>query len=350
MIVYLIKSILSLGILLGIYRLFLEREKMHRFNRFYLLASVIFSLLCPSVVINISPEVVEHGGAIAGISGSEYLFSWNNILVWLSAFWLEFGVFLVAGYILISGVLILRILFNLRNIVARAYHHERIDYNGAKMVLVPEKILPHSFLNFIFINKSEYESQKVEQELLTHELTHVNQKHTLDILFLELLQAVFWFNPLLVFLKKAVRLNHEFLADEATISSHYNIAGYQQLLLSKATGQNAGMLTSSLNYALTRKRFLMMSKSGSPAKMLFKKIALIPVLAIMVLVFSNKLSAKVGVEGEHKNERVGEHSEYEGRGSNHEHDEYSEHRSEWTEQGDVHEGEEEHNEGREHDR
>jgi hypothetical protein len=150
------------------------------------------------------------------------------------------------------------------------------------LVLVDEKILPHTFLNTIFINKSDYENRNIEDELYTHELTHVAQKHTLDILFIEIIKCVFWFNPILIFYKKAIQLNHEFLADEKVVNSYNNIPVYQSLLLSKANEKQQYYLASNLNYLVTKKRLIMMSKKTPISIAILKKVALTPIFAGLI--------------------------------------------------------------------
>jgi hypothetical protein len=98
-----------------------------------------------------------------------------------------------------------------------------IDYKNAKLILVPEKTLPHTFLNTIFINETEYNNREIEAELYTHELTHVTQKHV-DILFIELLKTVFLVQPYFIFLQKSHTTQpHEFLADEKVVNAYNNV-------------------------------------------------------------------------------------------------------------------------------
>ena len=140
--------------------------------------------------------------------------------------------------------------------------------------------------------KNDYENQKIEQELFTHELTHVTQKHTLDVLILELIQIVFWINPFFILLKKAVQLNHEFLADETVINQHKNTFQYQHLLLNKAAWKNEYYLASNLNYSLTKKRLKMMTKQSSQTKIWIKKLAVIPLLLAFIFLFAERLEAQ----------------------------------------------------------
>jgi beta-lactamase regulating signal transducer with metallopeptidase domain len=87
-----------------------------------------------------------------------------------------------------------------------------------------------------------------------------NPKHSLDILLIETLKVLFWFNPIFIFYKKAIQLNHEFLADEKVVKSHNDVPFYQNLLISKANANPTYYLASNLNYSVTKKRLIMMTK------------------------------------------------------------------------------------------
>ena len=293
--IYLLKFTLCLGLLLAFYHLVLEKEKMHRFNRFYLLGSVLFSLAIPFSVIHTVPDLAENV-----ISTSQY----NNIITGASEASIlstlkstvnDYSNLLLGFYILIGSLFLIRFSKNLSEIITKINKNRKVNYKKAKVVLIADDILPHTFLNYIFINKDEFEGHEIEDELLSHELAHVSQKHTIDIILIEFFQVIFWFNPLIIFLKNAIRLNHEFLADEAAIAQHQNIARYQQLLLTKATSNYNSHLASNINYSLTKKRFLMMTTSKSSTTILFKKLLLIPIILGLGFLFANKISAQKGV-------------------------------------------------------
>ncbi|MAD98262.1 MAG: hypothetical protein CMB99_13125 [Flavobacteriaceae bacterium] len=279
---YLIKSALCLGLLLVFYHFFLEKEKMHRFNRFYLLGSVLFSFLAPLYVIYIEPTGVEET-PISIVTGTRI----EETQTW---FTLQNG--LLALYLIISGLLLIRFLKNLFDIGRKIIQNEKRNIQNARLVLVNDKILPHTFWNYIFVNKTEFENNAIEEELFTHELTHATQRHTLDVLLVEVLLILFWFNPFILWLKKAVQLNHEFLADDKVLSSHYNISYYQHLLLDKAAWNNKFYLASNLNYSLTKKRLIMMKTPSSKISILVKKLAVIPILVGAVFLFADRVEAQ----------------------------------------------------------
>ena len=275
MIDFLIKSTITLFVLLAVYYLFLEKEKIHVFNRFYLLFSLVFSMVIPFITIEVIQEIAQptvNPGNIQILQGSAVILEETN--------YLEIGLWSL--YAAVTLVLAVRFFSNIIKISSKMKLNTPIEYKNAKLILVPEKTLPHTFLNTIFINKTEYNNRQIEAELYTHELTHVTQKHTLDILFIELLKTVFWFNPIFIFYKKAIQLNHEFLADENVVTSYNNVPFYQSLLLSKANENQTFYLASNLNYLITKKRLLMMTKTTSKNISILKKMAIAPVLAVLL--------------------------------------------------------------------
>ena len=282
---FLIKSTIPLLVLLTIYHLLLEREKMHFFNRFYLLFSLLFSLAIPFITIEVIEEITSpiiQNNSIQIDQGSAVLVEETDY----------FPIILWSIYGLITFFLSIRFMMNILKITSRIKSNTRTDYKNAKLVLLKEEALPHTFLNTIFINETDYINQKIEAELFSHELTHVTQKHTYDVLFIEILKTIFWFNPIFIFYKKAIQLNHEFLADEKVVNSYDNIPFYQNLLLSKANNIPAYYLTSNLNYSLTKKRLIMMTKTTSKTKAILKKIVIIPLISGLVFFLCFKTIAQ----------------------------------------------------------
>lgn len=296
MIVYLLKSAACLSLLLLFYHLVLEKERMHNFNRFYLLGAILFSFLIPFYIIYTEPLPVEiipttyYTEALIdseiGLQNIEptYTIDYTKILMYL--------------YGLISLILLIRFVRNVYKIAQKIALNQKVKYESATLVLVDDKIVPHTFWSYIFINKSDYFDEKIEDELFTHELTHVTQKHTFDVVLLEILLAVFWINPMFFFIKKAIQLNHEYLADENVIHQHKNTFQYQHLLLNKAAWKNEYYLASNLNYLVTKKRLKMMTIQSSPLKILLKKLAVIPLLAGFTFLFAERVEAQEVIQEE----------------------------------------------------
>lgn len=285
MIDFLIKSSVSLLLLFGIYKLFLEQEKMNIFKRFYLLGSLIFSMVIPFISFETQIEAIK----TVNLNAIE-IFQSSPIIVAEKTNYLP--IFLWSIYGIITSIFAFRFCKNCYAFFKKIYANQTQKYESATLVLVEEKILPHTFLNYIFINKNGYENRKIEGELFTHELTHVRQKHTLDVLFIEVLKTIFWFNPILIFYKKAIQLNHEFLADENVVKSYNNVPFYQSLLLEKASWNSNFYLASNLNFLVTKKRLIMMTKTTSQSRALLKKIAVLPVLAGLIFISCTKSSSE----------------------------------------------------------
>ncbi|WP_166384237.1 M56 family metallopeptidase [Polaribacter sp. 11A2H] len=284
MILYLLKSASCLALLLFFYHFILEKEKMHTFNRFYLLIGIIVSFLVPLATITVqSKNILETNG--------EPIFMGNTAFATVHETF-NYSQLLIGVYLMISILFLIRFVKNFAKIIQKIRKNETIKYQKGVLVLVEEEILPHTFWNFIFINKKDYKEGKIEEELFTHELTHVTQKHTLDVLIIELLQIIFWVNPLFIFLKKAIQLNHEFLADEKVINQHKNTNKYQHLLLNKAAWNNEYYLASNLNYSLTKKRLKMMTKQSSQTKILLKQLSVIPLLVGFLFLFAERVQAQ----------------------------------------------------------
>jgi beta-lactamase regulating signal transducer with metallopeptidase domain len=261
---------------------------MHNFNRFYLLGSVLFSFLAPLFIIytKTSVGIIDN---VQSVAKDIFIIETTEIIETPINYWTYF----IYLSIFISGILLIRFIRNILSIYQKTRGNETVKHKKATLILVDDAISPHTFWNYIFINKDEYYSQKIEEELFTHELTHATQKHTFDVLLVEVLKIIFWFNPIFYFLKKTIQLNHEFLADTKVISNHKNISEYQYLLLNKTAWNNEYYLASNLNYLLTKKRLLMMTKQSSRTKILFKKLAVIPVIAGFIFLFAERVEAKI---------------------------------------------------------
>lgn len=285
---FLLKSAIVMAALLGLYYLLLEREKMHQFNRFYLLSALVFSLVIPfiTVITYIEQTKVPASSIIVTTSQPNV----NNIPLDESVNYLFYIGW--ALYAFITLVLAIRFLKNILPFIQKASSNPTVQLGKAKLILLEEKVLPHTFLNYIFVNREEYKARMIEDELYTHEYTHVKQRHTLDILFIEALKTIFWFNPLLYFYKKAIQLNHEFLADEKVIATTANTIYYQNLLLEKANVGATFSMASNLNFSLTKKRLLMMTKTTSTAKAGFLKLAIAPVITVLMMFLCTKTIAQ----------------------------------------------------------
>lgn len=224
MTIYLLKVVLCSALFLGCYSLVFQREKTYRFNRFYLLFSLFISFIIPFIEI-------ENGSTPINIPQVETVFM---PIQEVQPITVEKEVFInpkqtpeinipLLIYILVSSILLLIFLKNIFVLIKEIRNNDKAVFGGICFVLSDKKITPYSFMKYVFVNREDYASHRIEKEIFLHESTHVKQGHSYDILFIELLKTFLWFNPVLFFYKKAIQLNHEFLADEAVIDTYENV-------------------------------------------------------------------------------------------------------------------------------
>lgn len=306
MIIYLVKSTLLLALLLSVYKLLLENEKMHGFNRYFLLFALVFGLTAPLLTFDVSPDttvagfnlqkvktIVDKPSEIVSNSvtplltpkpktsvdveteensapaiSKPNLFTLKNILLGL--------------YACITFMLLLRFISGLMEIVRNVRSGEKQKFEQATLVLLKEKIMPQSFFRFIFLNEKEFRLGNIGSEILEHELTHVKQLHSLDVLAVEILKLIFWFNPLFYFYKHAIQLNHEFLADEHVVTKITSTKEYQHILMHASSGDKSIAVTSKFSEPNISKRLKKTLKMNNFAREIFIKIGILPFLILFL--------------------------------------------------------------------
>jgi len=290
MTMYIYKVILCSALLLFIYNKLFQQQKMHVFNRVYLLSSLVLSFIFPIITYGTDDAVLPN--ATNAFLNSRIPADVNTIR---SSVIIQNGNYVtpfILIYIIVTGILLFRYLNNIRIILLSRRNNVNVLYENRKIVLVTNDVIPHSFWNWIFLNKENYIKGKIDIQILYHELTHIRQKHTLDILLIEFIQTIFWFNPFIFLYKKAIQLNHEFLADQAVVDKFKDTVSYQFVLLNQTSKQSSSPITSASSYLLTKKRLIMMTKPKSFVKSLCRKLVIIPVFAISVFLFGAKTSAQ----------------------------------------------------------
>ncbi|WP_276378885.1 M56 family metallopeptidase [Flavobacterium sp. H4147] len=289
MITYLFKSGLLLIVFFAVYKLLLENERMFRFNRAYLLASLVFSFVIPLQLFSFktSFETGINAFQLEGVVIKTSRVPLNETYI-LKAVLDN----LIPLYVVVSIVLAFHFILNLVSFFRKLRNKETRFVSGVKVILTDELVLPHSFWNAVFVNKTDFEMEKIPAELLVHEKTHLEQRHTLDILFLEILKIIFWINPFIYLFKKTIKLNHEFLADEAVNKQFGEVKNYQNLLLDFISQKNTIALASNINYLITKKRLLMMTKKESQIKNVLKICVVSAVCTFVLFTFSAKSIAQ----------------------------------------------------------
>lgn len=289
MILYLFKFSLCSSLLLMLYYWVLEKEKMLIFNRFYLLFSILFSALVPLSTFQFSlfsqtsnSLITENNHNFDPPIFAEITYFSPSILpsqniertdLW----WVLYGA--------ISLLFFIRLVKNLYFFWLNIRKNDITQNNQLKFILLPQDTIPYSFGSYVFVSKNQFENGVIESEILVHEEAHIRQRHSFDILFVELMLAIAWWNPALWLYRKAIMLNHEFLADDWVIKKSANVAGYQQLLLHKITQNNRVRFASSFNYLITKKRFTMMTKITSALRIYALQVVAATLFIALLFIF-----------------------------------------------------------------
>ncbi len=292
---YIVESGISLTLLTTVYVLFLRKETFFRQNRIFLLTSILFSVLLPLIKL---PAI---SSATPVMLSEVTVLPYRNLLSTITIYGksvssrFEHAVtsMNIFGYIYILGVLLFFIRLAVRVIqVGYLIQQNRVqDKSGYKLVVVGRVFSPFSFLNYIFVSSSMKDDEDSER-MIFHELEHIKQGHTVDILILEILAVFQWFNPFMWLLKRLVRENHEYLADKAVLSKGVSCGWYKQLLLNQYVGQQY-IITNSFNYSLIKKRMKMMSKIRSSKLAGLKYIFGLASIVALLITFGCEQSYKL---------------------------------------------------------
>lgn len=278
---YIFPASICLLTFLIFHKLLFEKNNWHVFNRFFLLASVVFSAIIPLTFITTYVRLPKQNSTepalntVSIIADSSDQFPWTTIL----------------GIVYVVGLLFFfyRFFRNLNSIFREINSNQKLKKGNFSLVLLERSCIPHSFLNSIFISKTDFEKNEIPASVLFHEEIHVRQKHSLDILFLEFLQCILWFNPLLIWLKKEIIMNHEYMADKAVLEAGFEGKEYQTELLRFSKIGPSPELSHSFHFKPLKKRLQQM-KNQNPkksSKFLSKLgiVLLLPLIASLVLSF-----------------------------------------------------------------
>lgn len=295
---FIIESGISLSLLSLIYLLFLRKETFFRLNRLFLLFSILFSIILPFLHFRV---YAPQSNMLAEVTVTPY----RNVLEAVTIYGQDLSGAMVQSIssskiiilIYLLGLLFFlgRMIFRIVQILLIISKNEIQHIDNYRFVMVDKTFSPFSFLGYIFINPGRRKEPGYEK-MVTHEMEHIKQGHTFDVLILEILTVFQWFNPFMWLLKRAIRENHEYLADHAVLNSGISSGQYKQLLLSQAVGMQLD-IANNFNSSLVKKRIQMISKIRSSKVANLKYFLGIVSLLVLVVIFAceQKESSQVTV-------------------------------------------------------
>ena len=317
MIIYIIKSALLLALLYGGFALLLSKETFHRFNRIALLTTMIASLVLPAIQIKAPSQLPLWGSAVnAQESAIELWDSFfetkedltpnpspmdeENSLITENEQIIPFesdnkaksekalpqrgsweGALYLAGLFASIGFFLFQLFRFWRDTKGGTSTR---DEEGNTIVIRGGEFAPYSFLHYIIISVSDYE--RLRKPILAHEQAHIRLGHSWDLLLLEVVKAIQWFNPFVYLLGRDLKAVHEYEADNAVLNQGIDAKTYQLLLVTKAVGNRLQTLGNNLSHHSLKKRIKMMHKTNSNRWMMTKAVVLPALMALAVVAFA----------------------------------------------------------------
>ncbi|MBP1666604.1 MAG: hypothetical protein H6Q23_1464 [Bacteroidetes bacterium] len=282
-VLYLFKSACWLTGFTLVYFLFLRNERFFVLKRIFLMTGILVSLIFPFISFHYQVEVQTP--AAASFDLTEYVVpDSSGIQQEVSGNKFNFRNLLLIVYITGLIVITAKSLLHLFRIFKSISGNNACKKDSAVIIRASEYPSSFSFFNYVFINPSVEESEM--GEIINHELVHVKQKHWLDLLLAGLLRMLQWANPFAWIYTGFIRLNHEYLADEAALQHTSNPARYKLALLNQIYRSPVISFTNSFNYSLNKNRFEMMKKIITSPYRKLKVLLIVPVFAIIFYAFA----------------------------------------------------------------
>ena len=320
---FMLVSGISLTLFTLVYLLFLRKETFFVLNRIYLLASVFISILLPFIHFQVNSGMPSVLLDEVTVTASGYQNLLQTVFVYrtnlLSAFEnsiQSIGLIRII-YILGTAFFLCLFIYRLLQIVTLIINNESELNNGIRIVKIDRDTTPFSYFNFVFINKNNVNGPGMK-EMLAHEMEHIRQGHSYDVMFLELLTIIQWFNPFIWLLKRSIRENHEFLADHGVLKPEVSSAAYRMLLINSAFIQQP-VIANNFNYSLIKNRIKMITKikSSKTAALKLSMGIIITAALFAIFAFDNEKSqaqdkkpvdkqAKTVVNDQQKSTKAGE--------------------------------------------
>ena len=268
------------------YRLLLERTSLVHFNRVVLLLTAVLSFVLPLCIITVHEyvEAIPVTATTVETAGDEIL---QQAPV---SFWSVYGpqltllltVVLVGGMLIRTGIVV-RSFLNLKKLISNSEKQTLAD--GVVMAITDEPVAPFSWMRTVVMNRSDYASHTDGGAILAHERGHIRCHHSLDVVLVEVLTALQWFNPVVWFLRQDLRALHECEADQAVLSQGFNTDQYIQLLIRKAIGLPVSQLANGMSARTIKKRIVMMKTNRKPSRSSWlRALYILPIVALALIV------------------------------------------------------------------
>lgn len=281
---YLLQVFTASGLLYGYYHFFLRNKKFHQYNRYYLLVAVVISIAIPffNIPVYFSADQTASSAVLqtlTGISYSTVVFSTETHSRAFTTSDVLYSIYIF--FILLALTKVIISLIRIRKL-SRNNPVEKID--NIFFVNTGEPGTPFSFFRWLFWDKKIDLDTDKGQQIFRHELFHIRQKHSIDIMFIELTTILFWINPFYHLIKKEIKAIHEFLADQSAVNENEEW-DYAELLLMQMMETKHSLVNPFFQNQIKR-RIAMITSSKKPSYQYLRKMMVLPLLAIVTMLFA----------------------------------------------------------------
>src|SRR5665647_1240494 len=287
---YLLKVIICSGILCGYYFLALRNKIFHRWNRFFLLASVILALVVPVMKINIFQKSDENKGTVIKMLqtinyGDEVVIEYGR-----KGFHINSELITESAYILISAIFLTIFFIALYKIIRLKKKYPETQIEGIHFITTDAKGTPFSFFNSIFWNNAIDLNSKPGQQIFNHEIAHIKEKHSYDKTFMNIVLIFFWINPFFWLIRKELNMIHEFIADQKALEDS-DINAFAEMILQTVYPTQNFSIANNFFYSPLKRRLLMLTKNKNPKVSYLSRLMVLPLAAIVFFAFTLKVKA-----------------------------------------------------------
>lgn len=287
---YLLKVIICSGILCSYYYLALRNKIFHRWNRFYLLAAVVLSLIVPVMKINIFENSEQDKGAVVKMlqtinSSDEIIIEYSRH----SGLQLNSENIISAIYLLITIAFLSVFFLALYKIFRLKKNYPVTKLKGISFISTDAKGTPFSFFNSIFWNNAIDLHSTQGQQIFNHEIAHVKEKHSYDKIFMNMVLIFFWMNPFFWLMRKELNMIHEFIADKEALEDGDANAFAAMILQTVYPGQQFS-ITNNFFHSPLKRRLVMFTKNKNPKVNYISRLLALPLAAIVFFAFALKVT------------------------------------------------------------
>jgi TonB-dependent SusC/RagA subfamily outer membrane receptor len=286
---YLLKVIVCSGILCGYYYLALRNKIFHRWNRFYLLAAVVLSLIVPVMKINIFQSSVEDKGAV--VKMLQTINNSDEIIIEYSrhpGLQLSSENIISAIYLLITIAFLSIFFLALYKIFRLKKKYPGTKMKGISFISTDAKGTPFSFFNSIFWNNAIDLHSREGQQIFNHEIAHIKEKHSYDKIFMNALLIFFWMNPFFRMMRKELSMIHEFIADKEALEDS-DINAFAEMILQTVYPGQQFSITNNFFHSPLKRRLIMFTKNKNPKVNYASRLLVLPFAAIVFFAFTLKM-------------------------------------------------------------